>query len=77
MATHSRSALGAAVLGAGLILASQAALAQQQKITVAWYGGNWGDAFRACVADPYTKATGVTVVPVSYTHLTLPTILLV
>ena len=63
MATHSRSALGAAVLGAGLILASQAALAQQQKITVAWYGGNWGDAFRACVADPYTKATGVTVVP--------------
>jgi len=63
MATHSRSALGAAALGAGLILASQAALAQQQKITVAWYGGNWGDAFRACVADPYTKATGVTVVP--------------
>ncbi|WP_445657216.1 ABC transporter substrate-binding protein [Achromobacter sp. NCFB-sbj8-Ac1-l] len=63
MATNTRSALGAAALGAGLILASQAALAQQQKITVAWYGGNWGDAFRTCVADPYTKATGVTVVP--------------
>ena len=37
--------------------------AQQQKITVAWYGGNWGDAFRACVAEPYTQATGVQVSP--------------
>ncbi|MFY1915188.1 ABC transporter substrate-binding protein [Achromobacter xylosoxidans] len=63
MATNTRSALGAAALGAGLLLASHAALAQQQKITVAWYGGNWGDAFRACVAEPFTKATGVTVVP--------------
>ncbi|MFF7396197.1 ABC transporter substrate-binding protein [Achromobacter sp. NPDC008082] len=62
MATPNRSALGAALLGAGLLLATPA-MAQQQKITVAWYGGNWGDAFRACVADPYTKATGVTVVP--------------
>jgi putative spermidine/putrescine transport system substrate-binding protein len=62
MATPNRSALGAALLGAGLLLATPA-MAQQQKITVAWYGGNWGDAFRACVADPYTQATGVTVVP--------------
>lgn len=30
---------------------------------VAWYGGNWGDAFKTCVADPFTKATGVAVVP--------------
>ncbi|PJM88177.1 ABC transporter substrate-binding protein [Achromobacter ruhlandii] len=63
MATNTRSALGAAALGAGLLLASHAALAQQQKITVAWYGGNWGEAFRACVAEPFTRATGVTVVP--------------
>ena len=46
----------------GLITAPQAG-AQQQKITVAWYGGNWGDAFRACVAEPYTQATGVQVSP--------------
>lgn len=44
MATNTRSALSAAALGAGRLLASHAALAQQQKITVAWYGGNWGDA---------------------------------
>ncbi|QKH37405.1 ABC transporter substrate-binding protein [Achromobacter pestifer] len=62
MATPTRRALRAALLGAGLLAAGQA-LAQQQKITVAWYGGNWGDAFRACVAEPYTKATGVAVVP--------------
>src|SRR5262245_31550210 len=38
------------------------ALAQQpSSITVAWYGANWGDAFRACVAEPFTKATGIAV----------------
>jgi len=35
----------------------------QQKITVAMYGGNWGDAFKACVAEPFTKASGIEVVP--------------
>jgi putative spermidine/putrescine transport system substrate-binding protein len=40
-----------------------AATAQGQTLTVAWYGGNWGDAFNACVAEPFTKATGVKVVP--------------
>lgn len=62
MATFVRGAVGAALLAAGLITAPQAG-AQQQKITVAWYGGNWGDAFRACVAEPYTQATGVQVSP--------------
>ena len=62
MATFVRGAVGAALLTAGLITAPQAG-AQQQKITVAWYGGNWGDAFRACVAEPYTQATGVQVSP--------------
>jgi putative spermidine/putrescine transport system substrate-binding protein len=37
------------------------AAAQTPSITVAWYGGNWGEAFRACVADPFTKATGTIV----------------
>ena len=35
--------------------------AQERAITVAWYGGNWGDAFKACVADPFTRATGIRV----------------
>ncbi|KAG1242634.1 hypothetical protein G6F65_022917 [Rhizopus arrhizus] len=35
MATPTRSAVRAALLGAGLLLATQA-MAQQQKITVAW-----------------------------------------
>lgn len=59
----------------GLVTASLLALAAspapgvfapasaQEAIHVAWYGGNWGDAFKACVADPFTKATGVPVVP--------------
>jgi putative spermidine/putrescine transport system substrate-binding protein len=46
----------------GTVLLAAPALAQQPtSITVAWYGGNWGDAFRACVADPFTKATGIAV----------------
>ncbi|MCS0493759.1 ABC transporter substrate-binding protein [Ancylobacter mangrovi] len=54
----------------GLVTASALALAAtiapasaQDALHVAWYGGNWGDAFKSCVADPFTKATGVTVVP--------------
>ena len=40
-----------------------ATLAQSNEVRVAWYGGNWGDAFQTCIADPYTKATGIKVVP--------------
>ena len=60
MATFVRGAVGAACSPR----ADHGPLAgAQQKITVAWYGGNWGDAFRACVAEPYTQATGVQVSP--------------
>jgi putative spermidine/putrescine transport system substrate-binding protein len=52
-------AVTAALLGCSVF--TQAALAQPASITVAWYGGNWGDAFKACVADPFTKATGIAV----------------
>jgi putative spermidine/putrescine transport system substrate-binding protein len=52
--------IAAAILGATFLTAP--ALAQQPaSITVAWYGGNWGEAFRACVAEPFTKATGIAV----------------
>ena len=32
-------------------------------LSVAWYGGNWGEAFNSCVAEPFTKATGIKVIP--------------
>src|SRR5260370_36888757 len=32
-------------------------------LSVAWYGGNWGEAFKSCVAEPFTKATGIQVIP--------------
>jgi putative spermidine/putrescine transport system substrate-binding protein len=35
----------------------------QESLTVAWYGGNWGDSFNACVAMPFTQATGIQVKP--------------
>ena len=59
---HGLHALRATLAGLACLLAAASAPAQQ-KITVAWYGGNWGEAFRACVAEPFTKATGVAVVP--------------
>jgi putative spermidine/putrescine transport system substrate-binding protein len=49
--------------GAAVLLGLAAPATAQESITVAWYGGNWGDAFKACVADPFTKATGIRVTP--------------
>ena len=60
MALFVRNTLPAALLLATGLMSSNV-LAQEKSITVAWYGGNWGEAFRSCVADPYTKATGVKV----------------
>ncbi len=37
--------------------------ADQKEVRVAWYGGNWGDAFKTCIAEPFTKKTGITVIP--------------
>lgn len=53
--------VGAAVAAAFVTAIAGAAPAQERAITVAWYGGNWGDAFKACVADPFTRATGIRV----------------
>lgn len=47
----------------GLFAVSTVQAQKTDKITVAWYGGNWGEAFNACVAQPFTKATGIAVVP--------------
>jgi putative spermidine/putrescine transport system substrate-binding protein len=44
------------------MLSAAGAAAQDKSLTVAWYGGNWGDAFNACVAEPFTKKTGTKVV---------------
>src|SRR5215813_1898851 len=48
------------VLVAGTVLAASASA---QSLTVGWFGGNWGDAFNQCVAEPFTKATGIKVIP--------------
>jgi putative spermidine/putrescine transport system substrate-binding protein len=53
--------LGLAAFAAGNLLVT-AAFAEPA-LTVAWYGANWGDAFNACVAEPFTKATGIRVIP--------------
>ncbi|WP_376967028.1 ABC transporter substrate-binding protein [Azospirillum sp. A26] len=64
--TSLRAATCCAALMAGAAFAPIAAAqsaAAQSSLTVAWYGGNWGEAFRTCVAEPFTKATGIKVVP--------------
>lgn len=53
--------LSAAVLAAGVSHISVAAA--QSSVTIGWFGGNWGNAFNTCVAEPFTKATGIKVVP--------------
>src|SRR5260370_18038021 len=54
--------MGTALL-VGSAVFSLGAAAQPAHLTVAMYGGNWGDAFRNCVAEPFTKATGIVVAP--------------
>jgi putative spermidine/putrescine transport system substrate-binding protein len=51
----------AAILLGAWTLVTPATGGQPTSITVAWYGANWGDAFRACVAEPFTKVTGIAV----------------
>lgn len=63
MESRTYTTLASTLLLAGVAALSNGALAQQNKLTVAWYGGNWGDAFNACVAEPFTKATGIVVTP--------------
>lgn len=37
--------------------------AHADSITVAYYGGSWGDEIQKCMVVPFTKATGIQVVP--------------
>lgn len=46
----------------GFLAGTTASFAQGSTLTVAYYGGNWGEAFDACVAKPFAEATGVKVV---------------
>jgi putative spermidine/putrescine transport system substrate-binding protein len=57
----SRGALLAILVGA-MELAAGPSYAQQT-LTVAFYGGEWGDAIQSCIVDPFTKAKGVTATP--------------
>src|SRR5687767_14708910 len=61
MITSTRNVLAGAVLltGAGTALPVLA----QESITVATYGGEWGSAMQACIIDPFTRDTGIRVVP--------------
>jgi len=35
----------------------------QERITAATFGGAWGDAIKDCILDPFTKSTGIAVIP--------------
>lgn len=61
MQAMSRGALLAALTGAMGLMAGPAQA--QQALTVAFYGGEWGDAIQSCIVDPFTKASGVKVTP--------------
>src|SRR5262249_18086006 len=47
-----------ALLGAGACFALANPALAQQRLTVATYGGNWGEAQKACILDPFAKASG-------------------
>ncbi len=52
-----------AFLAGAVTLALAFSCRAEETLTVAWYGGVWGDAFNACIALPFTEATGIKVRP--------------
>src|SRR5215470_2664123 len=48
-----------ALLAAGTCLATANPALAQQRLTVATYGGNWGEAQKACILDPFAKQSGI------------------
>ncbi len=60
------------MVAAVIVGTSGVAQANKGTISVATYGGEWGDAIRECIIDPYTKLHGVQVnnVP-GVSHVTL------
>ena len=54
--------LVSALIGVGACFAVAHPALAQQRLTVATYGGNWGEAQKACILDPFGKASGLQVV---------------
>ena len=52
--------VGFFAIGAGLLAAPANA---QQSLTVAVYGGEWGDALQSCILEPFAKANNIKVTP--------------
>jgi putative spermidine/putrescine transport system substrate-binding protein len=49
-------------ISAAIVLSASLNAAAQDRLTVATYGGNWGEAQKACILDPFAKASGVQVI---------------
>src|SRR5215510_7952092 len=54
--------LVSALIGVGASFAMAHPALAQQRLTVATYGGNWGEAQKACILEPFSKASGIQVV---------------
>lgn len=52
-----------AVSAVGLLMATAGSSTAQESLTVAFYGGEWGDAIQSCIVEPFTEATGIAVTP--------------
>src|SRR5262245_37702930 len=44
---------------AAVILSGICTAAAQERLTVATYGGNWGEAQKACILEPFAKQSGI------------------
>jgi putative spermidine/putrescine transport system substrate-binding protein len=46
-----------------LVVGGQSTSQAADGLTVAYYGGSWGETIQKCITDPFTKATGIKVTP--------------
>ena len=52
-----------AAVGTLAIFASVIDARAADRLTVAFYGGTWGEAIQACIVDPFVKSTGIEATP--------------
>lgn len=58
-----RNYLSGTICAAAVLLATAGIAHAADGITVAFYGGSWGEAIQKCMVDPFVKATGIKVTP--------------
>lgn len=63
MKQSSKRFLASVAIGAMALAATSAGVKAADSLTVAFYGGTWGETIQSCIVDPFVASTGIQVTP--------------